>query len=266
MPPSVKAGGVTTDGSSATPRAAGAPRRGDGSIFGVGYGLVDAARSLWTRATIGARDDPDHSAVRHCSKIVPDDADQVDRYFAPPTLLEPFDFIGWLEDEFGQLERSVVWLYRQRRMAIKIGRVEGDRYPSGPGHQETYGLWAPAIADPHPGELEPGYGYGTQTAALTAYLHDLQGNASSELANLKVRDHQLTELIDAANAVEQPERVLMHGRATLHDLGAWPWVVVGDGILPQRVPWWRQEGFAAALRDWDHGRCDPGSIAPWATS
>jgi hypothetical protein len=191
----------------------------------------------------------------------------LDHYVAPPYQGERFDFIGWLKD-FRRGE-PVVWLYRRTRTAINIGRVEGDRYPSGRGREESYGVWAPAIVEPRPVAPAPDdhYGYRTQAAAVVAYVHDLQGDSSTELAKLKSRDREVATLVDAATSLDDRERSLMRGRATLHDLGAWPWAVVGDGILPERAPWWQRDDFARALREWDErGSNGLESIDPWSNA
>jgi hypothetical protein len=190
-----------------------------------------------------------------------------DPYAAPAELFERFDYIAWLQDFWR--DQPVVWLVRQTRTAIRIGRIDGDRYPSGRGREEHYGLWVPAVNEPQLVDRQPDdpYGYGTQSAALLAYLHDLQGDSSSALANLKVRDPEIAARVDEATALDNPERVRTRGRATLANLGAWPWAVVEGGVLPSRTSWWTEPTFTAALRNWDEDLAeDLVSIDPWRTS
>jgi hypothetical protein len=194
------------------------------------------------------------------------DSFDTDSYAAPTALGERFDFIGWLEDF--SLAEPVVWLVRRTRPAVRIGHVGANRYPSGRSHagNEQYGLWAPAINAPRLVDRAPSdeYGYGTRSAALLAFSYDLQSDSSSAVANLEVRDREIAARLKEAKQLSNPERVLSRGRATLHDLGAWPWAVVEDGLLPSRTPWWADPTFGAALQRWHQGpHGQVASIDPW---
>lgn len=194
-------------------------------------------------------------------------ASETDPYAAPAELFERFDYVDWLQGFLR--DQPVIWLVHRTSTPIRIGLVDGDRYPSSLGNEEHYGLWVPAIRAPQLVDRQPGdpYGYGTRSAALLAYLHDLQGDSSSALANLKVRDREFAARIDETTALDDADRVLTRGRATLSDLGAWPWAVVEDGALPSRTSWWTEPTFSAALRNWDEGAGeDVATVDPWATA
>jgi hypothetical protein len=111
-------------------------------------------------------------------------------------------------------------------------QLRGEVEAAAPGHHRQEGTHAPRVGS-------------NAWSIEAARNYDLRGKSYIEITKgLEYHDWEFAHPRRSKGA----ERRVRDGRRVLQGLGAWPWALAANGVLPAR--WWEQERFTRALTFW----------------